>query len=157
MLGETYLQRITPICLSIDHVKDLLLHMVTCRVPSGPVVPRANALLPDEEVFGVVDVSIRSGLDAIDDLTSDQLTSAGKPEETHTLGSKSSKIARGIYLVSSLCSPRISILRWPRLIEMYLVEKHVLAITALGRKLLQVAVLADAMLQTELLPELAPD
>lgn len=40
---------------------------------------------------------------------------------------------------------------------MYLVEKHVLAITALGRKLLQVAVLADAMLQTELLPELAPD
>lgn len=36
----------------------------------------------------------------------------------------------------------------------YLVEENILPIAALGRKVLEVAVLADAMLLAELLPEL---
>jgi hypothetical protein len=38
-----------------------------------------------------------------------------------------------------------------------LVEEDVLAVAALGRKVLQVAILVDAVLEAELLPELAPD
>lgn len=39
----------------------------------------------------------------------------------------------------------------------YLVEEDILAITSLGCKLLQVPILANPMLQAELLPELAAD
>lgn len=39
----------------------------------------------------------------------------------------------------------------------HLVEKHILAIAALGREILEVAVRTDAVLQAQLLPELAPD
>jgi hypothetical protein len=42
-------------------------------------------------------------------------------------------------------------------IETDLVKEHILAITALGRELLQVSILIDAMLQAQLLPELTSD
>lgn len=38
-----------------------------------------------------------------------------------------------------------------------MVEKHIFSIAALGRKLLQVSILANAMLQAQLLPELTTD
>lgn len=39
----------------------------------------------------------------------------------------------------------------------HLVEEHVLAVSAFSRKLLQVTILADSVLQAQLLPELATD
>jgi hypothetical protein len=66
-----------------------------------------------------------------------------------------------MYRVSSLCvvynqpqaSTRIAS-RLPFSEETNLVEKNILSIAALGREVLQVSILADTMLQAQLLPEL---
>lgn len=70
-----------------------------------------------------------------------------------------------MYRVSSLCPSSINIYlhKRPRnrqhsrtsLLHTYLVEEDILPISTLSRKLLQVPILADSMLQTQLLPELA--
>lgn len=107
---ESYLERITPVCFTIDHVEDFLLHHFTGGITRTPIVPRTNALLSDEEVFGVVDVLVRTGLNGVKDL--DSGISARRSTKGlrvlgrnwhHTLGSKSSRMARGMYRVSSLC------------------------------------------------------
>ena len=74
-----------------------------------------------------------------------------------TLGSRSNNIARGIYRVSSDCD---SVIPNPyhcrgRLLD--LIEEHVLSVTAFGREVLEVAILADSMLLAQLLPELTAD
>jgi hypothetical protein len=68
--NESYFKRITPVCLSVDHVKDLLLHSFTRSISSTPIVPCAHAIFTNEEVFRVVDVLVRSTLYAVDDLES---------------------------------------------------------------------------------------
>lgn len=102
----SYLQRVTAIRFSINHVKDLFLHDLACGIARPPVVSCANTLLSDKEVLRIVDVSVRTSLDGIEDLI-------GKFSARHsrdhfgffemvlrgrgrTLGSKSSRIARGI-------------------------------------------------------------
>lgn len=114
----------------------------------------------DEEVFWVVDVSVGSGLDAVDYLFLHVNTAQHKVtlENRPTLGSRSSRMARGIYRVSSLClQPYIisnqTLLHFNK--KTYLVEKHILAVSALGRKVFEIAILVDPMLLAKLLPELA--
>jgi len=67
-----------------------------------------------------------------------------------TLGSRSIRIALGMYRVSSLYRCGINRLRsrGEVLKHAYLVEEDVLAITAFGRKVLQIAVSTDAVLLT---------
>lgn len=69
-----------------------------------------------------------------------------------------------MYRVSSLCvvynqpqAPTRIASRLPFSEETNLVEKDILAIAALGREVLQVSILADTMLQAQLLPELTTD
>ena len=65
---SNYLKRVTAICLSIDHIKDLLLHSFTCSIPCSPIVASTHSILSDEEILGIVDVLVGTGLYAIDDL-----------------------------------------------------------------------------------------
>jgi hypothetical protein len=44
------------------------LHSFSSGISQTPVISRANALFSNEEVLGVVDVFVRAGLDAIEDL-----------------------------------------------------------------------------------------
>jgi hypothetical protein len=44
------------------------LHSFSSRISQTPVVSSTNTLLSNEEVLGVVDVLVRAGLDAIEDL-----------------------------------------------------------------------------------------
>jgi hypothetical protein len=100
-----YLQGIASICLSVDHIEHLLLHDLSGRVARSPVVSSTNSLLANEEVLGVVDVLIRARLDRIDDLRKLSRSPWSPPEVGMlTLGSRSSRMARGIYRVSSLYS-----------------------------------------------------
>lgn len=102
----SYLQRVTAICFTINHIKDLFLHDLACRIACSPVVSRANTLLPDKEVLWIVDVSVRTSLDGIEDLIG-KFSAHRSRDHTgsfemvfrgrgRTLGSKSSRIARGI-------------------------------------------------------------
>jgi hypothetical protein len=68
-------------------------------------------------------------------------------------------MARGIYRVSSLClQPYIisnrALLHFNKK-KTDLVEKHILAVSALGRKVFEIPILVDPMLLAKLLPELA--
>jgi len=64
-------------------------------------------------------------------------------------------MARGMYLVSSDYAKSVALLAISLGQHSYLVEEHILSITALGRKVFEVAILVDAVLLTELLPKLA--
>lgn len=44
------------------------MHRLACGVSSSPVVPGPDTLLSDEEVLGVVYVSVGTGLDSIEHL-----------------------------------------------------------------------------------------
>jgi hypothetical protein len=73
-----------------------------------PVIRSSNAVLTNEEVFRVVDILVRPGLDTVDYLVPCALVYCilvhsihGKGYGGHTRGSRSIKIARGMYRVSS--------------------------------------------------------
>jgi len=137
------------------------LHDFSRRIACSPVVPSTDALLSNEEVLRIVDILIGACLDPIDDLV--QMTLADTPGSkalsrrgTLTLGSKSSRMARGIYRVSSL----YIIFSQSRAIEQSanianLIEEDVLPIPTLCREVFQIPILTDTMFLTELLPELA--
>lgn len=86
-----------------------------------PIVSSSYATLSDEEVFGIVDVLIWAGLDAVQDSGLE------------------------VYQDSSRNVSRI----------VTLVVEDVLAVTAFCCKVLQVAILIDAVFLTQLLPKLA--
>ena len=102
----SYLQRITAIRFAINHVEDLLLHDLARGIARAPVVSGANTLLSNKKVLGIIDVSVRTSLDGIEDLIGK--ISAPRSRDHNgffemvlrgrgrTLGSRSSKIARGI-------------------------------------------------------------
>jgi hypothetical protein len=80
-------------------------------VAIAPVVAGADAGLANVEVFGVVDVAVGAGLDAVDD--------AGLEVDEDGAGDVAGVVA--------------------------LVVEDVFAVTALGGKVLEVAILADAV------------
>ena len=78
------------------------MHLLAHRIARSPVVSRTSSIFVDVEVFGVVDVLVRAGLYAIQHLSSRQPSlSALIIDEMLTRGSRSSRIARGMYRVSS--------------------------------------------------------
>lgn len=73
-----------------------------------PIIRSSNAILPNEEVFGVVDVLVWTSLDTVDYLVPYALANCDvltlHPRcgyKVHTRGSRSIRIARGMYRVSS--------------------------------------------------------
>lgn len=62
----THLERVTAIGLAVNHIKNFLLDFFALRIARCPIVSCAAALGVNEEVFWVVDVSVRSVLDAMD-------------------------------------------------------------------------------------------
>ena len=92
-------------------------------VAVAPVVARADAILANVKVLGVVDMTVRARLDAFEH--------AWLKVDEDGAGNVSRVVA--------------------------LVVKDVLAVAALGGKVFEIAVLADAVFLTELLPELTAD
>jgi hypothetical protein len=117
------LERVGAVGLAVDHVQDVLVHLLAHAVAHAPVVSGAGAILVDVEVLGVVDVLVCARLDRVEHarLEIEQ---------------------NGAWNVSRVVG---------------LVEEDVLAVAALGRKVLEVAVAVDAVLLAQLLPELLPD
>ena len=62
------LQGVRAVCLAIYHLHDVFVHGLASLVTVTPVIGCANAVFADEEVFGVVDVFVGAGLNAVDDL-----------------------------------------------------------------------------------------
>ena len=139
--------------------------MFTLCVAGGPIVSRSATLRIYEEILGVVDMTVWSGLNGIDHLNQSSAHRRDSCQDKFrlTLGSRSSRIARGIYLVSSLYKIHTLLVYSSVALRQRvdcltdLVEKHIFPISALGRKLLQITILIYSMLETELLPELTAD
>lgn len=75
----------------------------SCLISISPIIGSSYSAFSNEEVFGVVDVLVGPRLDPIDDLANGGLepVDPSMPQGVRTRGSKSIKIARGMYLVSS--------------------------------------------------------
>ena len=67
VLGS-YLERVTPLGLAIDHIHDLVMDLRSSCVSSSPVVARTCSAFVDEEVLGIVDLFVWTRLDGVDDL-----------------------------------------------------------------------------------------
>lgn len=80
------LQRLRPICLSINHVQDFLLELFSLCIPTSPTVTGTTSLFWYENVFRIVQIWMRAGLNCIDDL---------KSTKNYTLGSRSTRIDLG--------------------------------------------------------------
>lgn len=61
-------QRVAAVRFAVNHLHDVFVHSLSGLVSISPVVRCSNAVLPDEEVLGIVDVFVRPGLDTVDDL-----------------------------------------------------------------------------------------
>jgi hypothetical protein len=105
------LEGVATVGLAVDHLHDFLVDGLAGLVAIAPVVAGADAGLANVEVFGVVDVAVGAGLDAVDD--------AGLEVDEDGAGDVAGVVA--------------------------LVVEDVFAVTALGGKVLEVAILADAV------------
>lgn len=119
-----YLQAVAAIRLSVDHVQNLILHCLAHGVSCRPIVTGTCTFLVHIEVLRVVDVAVGTVDDTIDH---------SRLEIQHN---RARDVARVVGLV----------------------EEDVLAIAAgvraLGGIWVKVAILVNAMLEAELLPEL---
>lgn len=140
-LARTHLERVTSVCFAVDHLHDILVHLFAGLVTISPVVPCTDPLFADVEVFGVVNVLVGTGLDAVDDLCglASAFWSFLRSIATHSWLKVNQDGSRNVSGVVAL------------------VVKYVFSVAALGRKVFEVAILADAVLLAELLPELAAD
>jgi hypothetical protein len=62
------LQRLRPISLSINHIHDVFLKLFTLGVATGPTVTSTTSFFRNENIFGVVKIRMRTGLNGINDL-----------------------------------------------------------------------------------------
>lgn len=118
-----YLEAVTAVCLTVDHIHELILRPAAHLIPLRPVVTSTCALLVHVDIFRVVDVLVRSALDAID------YARLGVHEN------RAGNVSRVIRLV----------------------EEDIFAVAAFSRKVLEVAILVNAVLLAESLPELRAD
>lgn len=65
-MRELYLQAVTAVCLTIDHVHEFILRPIAHLIPHGPIVSGTRSLLVHVYILWVVDVLVRPGLNAID-------------------------------------------------------------------------------------------
>jgi len=106
----------------------------------------------DVEVLRVIDIAVWASLDTVEYLRvvlASSIATASPTVIAHTLCSRSSKMARGTYLVSSdYLLVNVPVQANPSPGCANLVEEHVLAITSLCSKVFKVAILIDSMLLT---------
>ena len=62
-----YLERVTAVSLTLDHLHDLLVDRFAILISITPIITGARTCLPDEEVLGIVYVFVRAGLDVVYD------------------------------------------------------------------------------------------
>lgn len=149
---SAYLEGVAPVGLSVNHLHNVLAYGLAALVSVTPVVRSTHAILADVEVLGVVDVLVGAGLDAVEDLSELSLAHVSQlPQPYHDVI---------VVIVVGNTHPGLQVDQ-DRAGDVSgvvaLVVEDVLAVTALGRKVLEVAILADAMFLAELLPELASD
>lgn len=102
---KLYLEGITAISLPVNHFHNVLVDRLTALISITPVIRSTDTILAHVEVLGIVDVSVGAGLDTVDDLASgfsivwEDIVSGNTKR---TLGSRSIRMALGIYRVSSL-------------------------------------------------------
>lgn len=149
---------VTAVGLAVNHLHDILADGLTGLVAITPVVGGAHAIFTDVEVFGVVDVFVGAVLDAVYHLwknEKDVLACVVAACEKHN---KVLRIQASIRFWGAGTHSRLQVYEnrsWNISRIVALVVKHVLAIASLGGKVFEIAILANAMLQAELLPELA--
>ena len=106
---NAYLQRVTAVRFTVNHLHYIFINGLTGLITIAPVVRGTYAVLAHIEVFRVIDVLIWACLDTIYNLELKQphVNSAAIEQvdwesTRHTRGSRSIRIARGMYRVSSL-------------------------------------------------------
>jgi len=108
-----------------------------------PVISGAVAILAYKEVFRVVDILVRAGLDVVDDLAAESVLLFAVwppgPKATYAGLEVNEDGPRNVAGIVAL------------------IVKDVFPVAAFGSEVFQVSVLANAMLLTQLLPELAPN
>lgn len=99
----TYLERVTTLGFSIDHLHDVLVQFLAGRVSLCPIVSCTTTILGHEDVLGVVQVRIRRCQYVVDDLQGVHtfqsfisLTILIYQSNKRTRGSRSTRIARGM-------------------------------------------------------------
>jgi hypothetical protein len=151
---QSYLQRVTSVRFSVDHIEDLFLDNLTGRITSTPIVSGTNALLSDKEILRVVNVFVGTGLNAVENLIETlQLIFRKAPPQMSIVPSVLSLIrSLGEYIgYRHSVKERVSISLQDRELQedilAYLVKENILAITTLCRELLQISILTYSMLQ----------
>ncbi len=156
-----YLETIAAIRFPINHIEHFLLYRLPSRIPRSPIIASTNTLLADEKVLRIVDVLVGSRLYAIDDLSPCSISP--NPHEARSTGPNAYPRLE-VKQNSSWYVSRIVTL--PVLSQLHehledidsgscLVEEHIFSVPALGREVLEISVLTDAVFLTQLLPELA--
>lgn len=135
-----YLEGITAISFTIYHFHDVFMYRLASLITVTPIVCCTDTIFAHVEVLWVVDILVWSCLYSIDDLETVSVSIAALLRFIPVTYSGFEIDQDGPRNVSSVVA---------------LVEEDVFAVAALGREVLQVSVLADAMLLAELLPELA--
>lgn len=123
LFGVSHFQTVTAIGFAVNHIQNLILHLISHVISGCPVVSRARALLMHIKVFRIVDILVRAGLNSIDH-SRFEIEKDGSGDVARVIG---------------------------------LVKEDVFAITTFRRKVFEISILIDAMLQAELAPELRAD
>jgi hypothetical protein len=64
--GErTYLEGITSVSLSVDHLHHLFINRLSHLISIAPIISSSFALFFHEKVLRVIDILVRAGLDAV--------------------------------------------------------------------------------------------
>ena len=117
----------------------------------------------DKEVLGIVDILVWPILNTLDDLGHElySISPSPHPGKWQRLDSSNIHVVPNLSVSLEVCtvyhhSVFTSQQSFSRLIgQDYLIKEYILPISTLGCKVLQVAILANPMLQAQLLPELA--
>lgn len=86
MQNDEALKGLRAIGLAVNHIHDVLLELLALSIPAGPTITSSSSLLGDEDILGIVEVSVLAHLDGVDDLR----------EGKGTLGSRSTSIDLGM-------------------------------------------------------------
>lgn len=148
-MPRAYLEGVAPVGLSVNHLHYVLAYGLAALVSVTPVVGGTHAILADVEVLGVVYVLVGAGLDAVEDLSKLFLAHVSQLPQPHHVVIVVGNTHPGLQVDQDRAGDVSGVVA--------LVVEDVLAVTALGRKVLEVAILADAVFLAELLPELASD
>jgi hypothetical protein len=96
--NKTHLQAVTSIRFTVNHVDEVVIHLLRSVVSRSPVVTSAASAFGEEHILGVPEALVLRSEDTVDDLTANVSThlSRAHKRNTRTLGSKSMRMARGM-------------------------------------------------------------